>query len=199
MCAAKFDPVVKRNFLLSEFGVKLSLSHSFWDVQSISALGAVANSNLSTAIECLLVGLDAPAEKLLKRSVEWSEAAIESKEQPDRYFPNGTEAQNFYTLALGRWLLFDEHNSEAYEQFVDHEDLYLKSTAAGKHRPEVSFNLPKYVDARAFARGIDFFECTPRLVPPSSLAIRGELRCRMSSADIRSDCSTAAPRWISVR
>jgi hypothetical protein len=174
MGAAPFDPICKRDLLLGDCGYEWSLSKSYGYAWAKNALGAVANSNLSTAIECLLVGFDEPAERLLKRAAEWSQEAIVAHEKPDRYFPHGTEAANFYTLALSSWLLCNKHNSDAYRQFVEHENRYLLNSKAGKNRAEVSFNLPKYVDAAAFEPALEIFARTPRLRPPQSLVLRGE-------------------------
>jgi hypothetical protein len=174
MGAARFDPARKREFLLGDCGYEWSLAMSYDYAKAERALGAAANSELSTAIECLLVGFDEPAERLLKRAVEWSQQAIAAHEKPDRYFPHGTEAANFYTLAFSSWLLCNKNNSDAYEQFVEHENRYLLNSKAGKNRAEVSFNLPKYVDAAAFEPALEIFARTPRLRPPQSLVLRGE-------------------------
>jgi len=174
MNAARFDPIRKREFLLGDCGYEWSLSMSYDYAKAENGLAAVANSNLSTAIECILVGFDEPAERLLKRSVEWVKTAIAMGERPHRYFANGTEALNRYTLAMCNWLLFDSHDLDSYQQFVEYEDRYLTGTKAGKSRVEVSFVLPGYIDAGAFQRALEIFERTPGLSPPKSLALRSE-------------------------
>lgn len=174
MSQSKFDPDTIRNELLGSTGYEWSLASDFADAKAAGGLGSSARSDLRTAIQCLLVGFDQPARRLLKFALEWVEVAIASDERPERYFPNGTEASRYETRALCNWLLSNQHDAESFDQFVAFEDRYLADARAGRDKVSVSFVLPTYVDAGAFEHALEIFQNVPRLSPPTSSTIRGE-------------------------
>ena len=100
MSKSQFDPDAIRQRLLGPTGYEWSLASDFARAQSVGGLGSSAEFDLCTAIECLLVGFDEPAERLLSFALEWVGVAIASGEAPERYFPNGTEASWYETRAV---------------------------------------------------------------------------------------------------
>jgi hypothetical protein len=174
MSAFQFDPEANKRLLQGPLGYERLLTRDFADAQSVGGVGHTAAAMLDAAIECLLLGFDEPAERLLRFALEWVEIAITTNERPETYFPNGDEAMRYETRSLARWLLFGLHDIEGYERYVEFEDRYLADPIAGRNKTEVSFVLPSYIDAGAFERAIEIFHNTPRLSPPTSLTVRGE-------------------------
>ncbi len=170
-----FNPHELKERLLGDFGYEWSLEDRFDEVKRIGGLASTADADLAVAIQCLLVGFDDAAERLLHKAVKWVQAAIAENERPQRYFPNGTEASRFHTLALCNWLLHAEHDTESFREFMSYEDSYLASSMAGKDKLSVSFVLPGYVNAGAFDRALEIFERTRGLSAPKTLgALRSE-------------------------
>ena len=97
MSRSQVNPVAISEQLLGRTGYEWTLADPLCRRQVAGGLGGTANSNLGTAIQCLLVGFDEPAGRILQRALEWVEIAIASGERPQRYFPDGTEALFFHT------------------------------------------------------------------------------------------------------
>jgi hypothetical protein len=172
----KFDPQGIRERLLGATGYAWTLGHRFEESQAIGALGNHAGSDLGVAIQCLLVGFEDPARRLLERAAEWVQIAVATRERPSRYFPGGTEAIWFETLALSNWLLSNRHDTESYRRFAEHQDRCLTNRSVARNKTEVSFALPSYVDAGMYERALQIFEATPGLAPPTASTIQGEAR-----------------------
>ena len=169
-----FDPVQKRGLLLHpRIGYEWSLESSFEKMKDAHALGSVASSDVCDAIYCLLVGLDEPAIRLLKKALEWVTAAIEVSERPKVYFPGGTESSRYETLALCSWLLFERHDSESLVKFVEFDRKYVNSQKR-QYKPEVCLRIVGYLDAGAYERILEIFEMTPGLSPPKASPPRNE-------------------------
>jgi hypothetical protein len=170
----QFEVDHRRKLLLDPVGgYEWSLKRSIEESRARGGLGGSADSGLGKAIECLLVGFDGPAERLLKQTAEWVRVAIESDERPQRYFPGATEASRYQTLALCNWFLYNLHDLESLERFVVNEDGYL-SSAARKDKVGISLTLLTYVNAGAFERTLEIFHTTPGLSTPTSLSPRNE-------------------------
>lgn len=173
MTASQFDPMRIRDRLVGACGYEWSLAADFTESRQVGGLGGTADANLGKAIQCLLVGFDEPAERLLQKAVEWARVAIETNEQPQRYFPGATEASCFESLALCHWFLTNKHDTESFQKFVEHKDTWLNSQRR-KDKIGVSLTLVTYVDAGAFRRALDIFDSTPGLSAPTSLRPRNE-------------------------
>lgn len=175
-----FDVERERELLLQDVGgYEWALKDDRDEARSVGGLASTAHADLGTAIECILVGFDAPAIQLIEKSLSWLKEAIDRDEKPQRYAENGTEAQRFKDYALGRWLLDGTHDDESLQKFVQHEDRFLACSRLSRDKTEVSFILPDYVNARAYDRAIGIFSNTPGLSPPSSLRNLGS-EARMS-------------------
>jgi hypothetical protein len=173
MSDLRFDPAQIREELLGATGYQWALDSSFLKAKADGGLGGSAESFAGLAIECLLVGFDEPAERLLSMAEEWVLAAIEGNERTDRYFPDADEAARFETLAFCRWLRSNRHDTESLAQFVQYKDRYLN----GQKRPDkigVSLTVVTYVDAGAFERTLEIFDTTRGLSPPTGLVARNE-------------------------
>jgi len=135
--------------LTGDLGYEFDLSSSFEAAKSAGGLGSSARSFINSAIKCFLVGYDDPGRRLLEKAERWLEVAIESNEQPQRYFADGTEAIRFYDLALCRWLAHDAHDVDSLKRSIEHRERYFDK-ATKIDRIEFVLVLPEYVDAGSF-------------------------------------------------
>ena len=174
MTRQEFVPKRSRELLLDPVGgYEWSLHRDFEKSKAVGGLSRSADSYLGQAVECLLVGFDEPAGRLLKHAAEWVQIAVESGERPQRYFPGATEAMRFQTLGLCNWFLFNQHDVESLGQFVEYMDRCLNGQKR-KDKIGVSLTLLAYVNAGAFERTLEIFGSTRGLTPPASLSARNE-------------------------
>ena len=174
MSLNRFDPERERELLLNPVGgYEWSLKHRLENSQACGGLRSSADFDLGTAIECLLVGFDEPARRLLEQATEWVQVAIETDERPERYFPDATEASRFETLALCKWLLFNQHDADSLRHFVATMDQCINAEKR-LDKIDISLGIAAYVDAGAFERTLEIFARTPGLSAPKSLAPRSE-------------------------
>src|ERR1700682_3298458 len=200
---AKFNVDHERLLLLNPIGgYEWSMNHSFEDAQKADGLTGSAHFDLGLAIDCLLVGFDGPAEQLLDQATQWVGVAIESGERPQHYFPDGTEADRFETLALCNWSLFNKHDSQSLQQFVTYNDQYLNRQKR-LDKVSVSLGIAPYVDAGAFERILELFDTTPGLRPPTTLSPRNEAqmayivsRHHLGLQYSREDVQTATAKFL---
>ncbi len=171
---SEFNVDSRRQRLLNPIGgYEWSLSRNMTESKAVGGLSGSADFCLIDAVTCLLVGLDEPAKRLLRRAVEWVQIAIESNERPQHYFPGATEAGCFQTLAQCNWLLHGQHDINSLQRFVENKDRYLNSQKR-KDKIGISLGILTYVNAGAFERTIEILESTPRLALPTSLTARNE-------------------------
>jgi hypothetical protein len=152
--ASRFDPKVRRERLQGTSSLpRLLLEQSLAETAELTALGSRSDAMLTSAIYCLLVGLDVPAQELLERTREWLDIAIATEEKPQDYFPHGTEASRYSDRALCHWLLTNEHDDETYRRLVEEQDADL-GTGGGSSRETIDLVLKEYVDAGAYERAV---------------------------------------------
>lgn len=163
----RFNPKIKREILLGSSGYKLDLSSSLSDAERVKGLTSGGKSFIETAIQCFLVGLNEPGFQLLKKASDWLDIAIGNNEIPKRYFPYGTEAARYYCKAIVNWLLNGVHDKESLRYCIENQNQYLPNIKRDKI--EVSFMLPRYLDARLYQKAIDIFLSTPSLKIPLHL------------------------------
>lgn len=173
MSQSHFDPLRTREQLLGSTGFEWSLQRNFAQTKVDGGLAGTAVSRLAEVIQCLLVGFDEPAQRLLKMAAEWVQAAIDCNERPQRYFPDATEASRYETLALCNWLISNHHDTESLQHFVEYDDRYFDRQAR-KDKVDVFLTLVAYIDAGAFERTLEIFAGTRGLSPPTALAPRNE-------------------------
>jgi hypothetical protein len=195
MTRKAFDPRQVRSTLVGDLGIEWQLGRSFEDSKSCGGLSSGAHADLGAAIECILVGLDEPATRLLEKARTWATEAVHSDAEVAGWL-------TFETLAMCEWLLANRHDSEMYRKLTAHMDRSLAVPSIAKDPLEVSLCLPGYLDANAYERVLDIFEKTPRLVEPDSLAkVRNEaqmcfiiakhrLGLEYSEPEVTNSCST---------
>lgn len=113
-----FNPAEERKVLDGEVGYEWALARQLDEVSAKNALTHVAHSNLSSAIHCILVNYDMPAERLARRAAEWLTLAIQ-KDEPTQRFPVAYKAQRHFDLAICAWLLRGERDEENLRSFLE--------------------------------------------------------------------------------
>lgn len=165
--SASFDPAQKREILLRNSGIKLVLSADIEQSRSVGGVGNSAWAFLRTAVACLLVSLNEAAEQVLEQSRRWVLESIATNERPPdnppgataMYFPGGSEAMRFKTLALCNWLIENQHDQDSLEQSIENEMRYLEDNPShARDGVNLGLTLPTFLDARAFERVIDLVE-----------------------------------------
>ena len=68
MSGDQFDPARRREILLGPVGYAWALQSDFNKTKVVGGVASTASADLDIAIECLLVGFDEPAERLLKQA-----------------------------------------------------------------------------------------------------------------------------------
>jgi len=169
-----FDPAEERQQLDGDVGYRFDLSDDFNEVRTEGALTSVASTYVIDAIYCLLVGYDDPADQLLKRAYDWVTIGISEGEKPQDYAPDGTEAEQYETLAMCNWLLHGIHDTDSLTRSVEHEERFLVRTGLGRDRANVSLGALGYVDAGAYQTALDRLAASRFSAPKSLNAIRSE-------------------------
>ncbi len=146
---ARFSREEAKASLTGDVGYEFDLSSPFEAARSVGGLASSARSFVNSAIKCFLVGYDDPGYQLLEKAEQWLEAAIESNEQPRRYFEYGTEAIRLYDLALCRWLAHNAHDIDSLTQSINFRERYFDK-ATKSDRVEFVLVLPEYLDAGRF-------------------------------------------------
>jgi len=151
------------------------LTQSFAETQRVGGLASSADTDLDVVIQCLLVGFDEAAKKILKKAYDWLQVAISTEEKPRHYAQDGTEAQRFQTLSLCNWLLEGVHDMKNLQRFVAHEDRFLVASGLSKDKVEIALISHNYLDAGALERALELITKTRGLSLPEELtSIRNE-------------------------
>lgn|SRR5487761_730041 len=163
-----FDVDKTRGQLLSGIGIERYLSRDFERAREKRALTSTSSSIIGCAIECLLVGFDEPAYKLLEKAREWLVAAIAGKELRRGFTLEWAEPARLEHLGLCEWLLTGKHAAELLSDAVKGHDRYWQ--IHGPDKLSVDLALVTYLDAGACDQAIELFERTRGLSPPKSLS-----------------------------
>jgi hypothetical protein len=139
----------------------------------------------------------------LEKADEWIRAAIAGDERPQRYFPDGTEADRYHTSAMCQWLRGETIDAETLRLYLMFEDRYFKGLS-GRDRTEISFGVPGYVSAQAYSRVVEICENVLNYSPQSfGLRIQTEAqmsyviaRHRMGMAYSAEDATSATRRFL---
>ncbi len=171
-----FDPFRIKRLLDGDLGYRWSLAFDYNEVRANGALASVASSDVKMAIECLLIGYEEPARKLLKKARRWLTVAIDGERdgsyQAAARLP---AAMPYYGLAMCNWLLDGKQDHESSRLAVEVQEREYERDKTQRGRLTVSLTLATYVDAGAYQTALDRFAATAGLTPPKSLsAIRGE-------------------------
>ena len=169
-----FDPIALRSRLDSNIGYRWSLNKTFEEMQADGALSSWADSDILTAVKCILVGYDAPAKALLARAAEWLAVAI-AEEEVRRLFPEPWgKAQRHHDLAFCNWLLSGRHDSENLALCMAYRVEYFAQPKPRPDKGDVGFASPEYVNARAWREALALFERARLKPPPSVTRVQSE-------------------------
>ena len=206
---SKFDPAHERRILLGDCGVEFDLAADIDQAKTTGGRGSSSHAFLGTAIRCLLNGLDDYAFQLLEKTQKWVTIALIEKEIPkrflhdERYSPDGEAASRYQTLAMTKWLLHNQHDTETYRQFVECEDRFLESSEIGNDKVSISLLLPIYVDAGAYHRVLQLFDSTGLTAPKSRSSVKNEgqmayalCRHRLSENSDIADINTVIKKFL---
>lgn len=163
-----FDVAATKSQLLSEVGFEWELSSDFERARSKRSLTGWGSGFLHRAIECLLVGFDEPAYKLLEKALVWLLAAMDEKEVPRGLTLNGAETFRLEDIAICRWLLSGQHDAESLQSAVKRREVDM--TSEGRHKQSLELTLVVYLDAGRCERAIELFDTTRGFSPPKSPA-----------------------------
>lgn len=182
----RFSPKQERKNLLRF--INCALESDLEKCLPFASLTSTAGFDLDMAIACYFTELDDPARRLIEKSIQWVQAAIDGKGCEHYYEPEWTEADRFETLAMCNWFLTGRHDSENHDRFVYHYDRYLKYSNALADRVNTSLILPTYLDHGLYERVLEIFAATPSLTPPEpGAALRSEAAACYAIAKQRLD------------
>lgn len=171
-----FDQAEEKKALDGDVGYRWCLARSLEDVKARGGLVGNADSDISVAVACLLVGYDEPARQLLEKARQWLTVAIGGeKGGTDHDAGRWPASMPYYDLAMCNWLLDGKQDRESFKLAVGVQEREYNTHRKWRVKSEVSLALAEYVDAGAYQIALDRFAATAGLTPPKSLsAIRGE-------------------------
>ena len=109
----------------------------------------------SSAIECILVGLDQPAMWLLEKALKWLDAE------------RNADAPVFYNTAQCKWLLSGTHDEASLRQSTALHDMdrHIENWDADT----VELALPYWLESGEFEKACEIFEETPGTKRPTNI------------------------------
>jgi hypothetical protein len=164
-----YDPVREKQLLEESWGWRRCQNRDFDEVKAIGGVGSSAVSYVDVGIECLLVGLDEPAFKVLARAEQWVRWAIAAQEKPQRYAADFTEAQWFEALAMCVWILYERQDEESWAHYLEHENRHLWGSDPSALKLNASYVLVSYVDAGAYEDALAIHKGVQKFSVPKSL------------------------------
>ncbi len=165
-----FDPQREREILRGDVGFEFYLSKTVEKAIEAGAVGFGARNRLSVAVQCLLTGLDEPADRLLECARDWALKAIELNEGKGRSDAGYDIYRRFQVLALCNWLLTGRDDPEHQGMAIDGlESHYLSQSATSTDRVSASLSASSYVDAKAWAQA-DARLTAASILPPAKLS-----------------------------
>jgi hypothetical protein len=168
----KFDPK-KTKRSLRELMIEYCRNREFSDVLENRAFAGSADTILTTAIECLLVGLFDVGKELLLKARIFLWAAIERNEIPRVYGKGLTECQRMTNYALCLWLMYGRHDEKSWKAAAEWTDVWFQESPKTAKR-DIQFALTEYLEAGQYERVIERFEWAGAKKPASLRHIRSE-------------------------
>jgi hypothetical protein len=168
----KFDPK-KRKKSLRELMIRHCRDMEYARALENRALVGHADTILSTAIECLLVGFfDVGRELLLKaRIFLW--AAIEDDEVSRLYSKGLSECHRMRDYVLCFWLKHGHHDENSADEAAKWRDVWFDESPAAAKK-DIQLALTEYLEAGQYERVIERFQWAGAKKPKSLRHIRGE-------------------------
>ena len=153
----QFNPSQIISWMQAPYGVVASMSKPLAELRVHHTVGNWAESMVSDATRCIVVGLFDDARQLLTKADEWLSMSIAENEVPQyNYGKYGTEASRFAALQLCRWLLNVRDDKDALVQAIRNWDLWLQKN--GRDKENVPLLLPLYLEAEEYGAAIEHFD-----------------------------------------
>ena len=166
----KFDPADVQRTLDGHLGLRHVFAMSYEKAAQVGASAHLARADISSALQCLLVGYDDAAHRILERVREGLTAAIMAKERAHDHVENATEAWRHFNLAFCNWLLTSREDGENSAAFLGH----------------VQECVDRGIPLRAFARETPSFLCVGAVPLASKTFLASGARPLRSLGRIRS-------------
>jgi len=147
--ALKFDPIETRRILDGDLGYETSLAKDLEETIRLRALTWAANAELNRAVQCILVGYDDPARRLLESARRQLTIAIDEDEKTHSMPLSYARAQRHHDMAQCAWLTDNVRDRDNLERFVANDVSYY----ADMRKPDkigVSLAAVDYLDAGAY-------------------------------------------------
>jgi len=162
-----FDVMHERELLLDDVGgYEWALDRDVDKVRSVGGLSSSARFNLGLAIQCVLVGFDEPANRLLERARYLATESLTSDHEIAGWL-------TYESLALCEWILNNRHDEHLCQLLT--EDRSLTTSGVGNDPVNVSMSLPSFVDAGVYEQVLELVERTKKLKEPENInRIRSE-------------------------
>ncbi|WP_309623119.1 hypothetical protein [Novosphingobium sp.] len=142
---------------------------------SLGALDSASDHTLTVAIYCIFVGYHEDARRLLERAHDWISTSIMTNEiNPNFHDPHASEAARFSNFATCKWLLDLGGASAVQSQCLDELRIYYNDRDNVRGKLSVILSFHDYLDAKAYAEGLELCERTGIASPASLSAIRNE-------------------------
>lgn len=168
---AVFDPSELRRTLEGNVGFEWALAFPFEEAHRLRGQSGWANADLNQAVQCILVGFDDPAKRLVRRALEWLTIAVREDEPHRHDPPDYVRARRHFDLAQCACLLDGRRDSENYKLFLEHRWRYFASKGA-LDKVGVSLAIVEHLDSGDDRATLDLLLRTG-IGPPSSFnAIR---------------------------
>ena len=167
----RFDPDKKRRDL-EELSIPMAREDDYAEAFQSGLLESYGNSILSTAVECLLLGLFDTGDELLRKARTFLRAAIEYKEVP-RGGPDASEEYRLEGFAMCQWLLERKHELASLKEAVRWRENWFEETG-NRDKTEVQLTLPNYLDAEEYDALFRRFDAAGIKPPKNLRQIKGE-------------------------
>jgi hypothetical protein len=156
---SRFSVEQSRNRLTGPAGaVASTLKRSLREVQRSNGVTSSAQIFLARGVECVLVGLDGLADKVLRKTRTWLRAAIKSSEVPRQYTPGATEGQRYADLAMCTWLLESRQDQDSLNRALDHFEQGLAAEPAEELPDSLALMFQVCLEATDYTRIIRLCE-----------------------------------------
>jgi hypothetical protein len=168
----KFDPTrIERS--LREVMIEFCREIDFPKTLEDHSLGGYGQEMLTTATECLLVGIYDVGRELLLKARTFLQAACERHEIPRVYGKGFTESERMSEFALCLWLMHGRHDEKSWNEAAEWRDVWFEESPNDGKR-DIQLALTEYLDAGQYERVVERFEWAEAKKPASLRHIRGE-------------------------
>lgn len=168
----KFDPKKTKRWL-RELMIKHCQEMELSEALQEKALGGYADTILTTATECLLVGFFDVGRELLLKARIYLRAAIERQEIPRVYGKGLTECHRLRKFAVCIWLMHKHHEDKATQEAARWREVWFEESPKTA-KWDIQLALTEFLEAGQYERIVERFEWAGAKKPASLRHIRGE-------------------------